>query len=131
MQKIWGQGGGGAFSTFMISRSILHGSDWWKFRFQNRVTEYIQSSFSMQMSIKGAEGQGMQRVNRHRGSRGADSEGVQRVKRCRESRGAGLQGVKGCRGSKGAEGQGMQRVKECRGSRGAESQQVQRVKGAE
>ena len=58
----------------MISSSILHGSDWWKFRFQNRVTGYIQSSFSMQMSIKGAKGQGMQRVNRCRGSRGAEGQ---------------------------------------------------------
>ena len=37
----------GAFSTFMINRPILHGSDWWKFRFQNMVMGCIQSSFSM------------------------------------------------------------------------------------
>ena len=76
----------------MIRRSILHGSDWWKFRFQNWVTGYIQSSFSMQMSRKGAEGQGC------RGSR------VQRVKRCR--------------GSIDAEGQQVHRVNRCRGCMG-------------
>ena len=64
----------------MISRSILHGSDWWKFRFQNRVTGCIQSSFSMQMSRKGAEGQGC------RGLRGAEGQEVQRVNRYRGSK---------------------------------------------
>ena len=77
----------GAFSTFMINRPILHGSDWWKFRFQNMVTGCIQSSFSMQMSIKGAEGQGLQRFKGCRGYR------VQRVNR-----------YKGCMGSRSTEG---------------------------
>ena len=86
------------FSTFMINRPILHGSDWWKFRFQNMVTGCIQSSFSMQMSIKGAEGQGEQRIKGCRGSRRAE----------------GL----GCRGSRGAEGQQVDRFNRCRSAEG-------------
>ena len=58
----------GAFSSFMINRPILHGSDWWKFWFWNGVTWCIQSSFRMQMSIKGARG-----VRGARGSRGVGS----------------------------------------------------------
>ena len=49
-----GTGCRGAFGTFMISRPILHGSDWWKFRFWNRMTRFIQLPFSMQICIKGA-----------------------------------------------------------------------------
>ena len=50
---------------------------------QNRVTGCIQSSLSMQMSIKGAEDQGVQWVNRCRGSRGAEGQQVHRVNRSR------------------------------------------------
>ena len=77
-----GTGWRGAFSTFMINRPILHGSDWWTFRFQNMVTGCIQSSFRMQMSIKGAEGQGVQRIKGCIGSR------VHRVQGCTGSTGA-------------------------------------------
>ena len=39
--------------TFMISRPILHESDWWEFRYWNGVREWIQSFFSMQIRVRG------------------------------------------------------------------------------
>ena len=81
----------------MINRPILHGSDWWTFRFQNMVTGCIQSSFSIQIIIKGAEGQGVQRIKGCRGSR------VQRVQGCRGSRVQRVNRCRGCMGSRSAE----------------------------
>ena len=108
----------------MINRPILHGSDWWKFRFQNMVTGCIQSSFSMQMSIKGPEGQ---RCRGLKGCRGLSTGGIG-IKGCRGSSFTRSTGIKGCRGSSFT---GSIGIKGCRGSRSAEGQVVQGSRGAD
>ena len=93
----------------MISRPTLHGSDWWKFRFWNIVTRCIQSSFSIQICIKGAESA---RGAGHRGAGGTELRDAEST------------------GTRGAEETGEQRGAESAVEQGVQSTGVQRVQGS-
>ena len=80
MQEILGQDLG----IFMIRRPTLPVSDWWKFRIWYKVTGCIQSSFTMQIYIKGAES-----------ARSAGLSGVERAELREQSL---VQGSMECRG---------------------------------
>ena len=58
-----GIGWRGAFGTFMVSRPILQGSDWWKFIIWNEVMGINQSDSSMGIFIWTGFGQGFTQVS--------------------------------------------------------------------